>query len=120
MPEVRRTPIVLIILASYLMLVLDISIVITALPRMRETLGFSTAGLSWVENAYTLAFGGLLLSALAPATCSAAAASSSPASRSSPSPRSPAAWRRQPQVSFSRAPSKESVRRSPHLRRWRC
>jgi EmrB/QacA subfamily drug resistance transporter len=61
MPEIRRTPILLIILASYLMLVLDISIVITALPKMRETLGFSTAGLAWVENAYTLAFGGLLL-----------------------------------------------------------
>jgi EmrB/QacA subfamily drug resistance transporter len=61
MPEPRRTPILLIILASYLMLVLDISIVITALPKMRETLGFSTTGLSWVENGYTLAFGGLLL-----------------------------------------------------------
>jgi EmrB/QacA subfamily drug resistance transporter len=61
MADNRRTPILLIILASYLMLVLDISIVITALPKMRETLGFSTAGLSWVENAYTLAFGGLLL-----------------------------------------------------------
>jgi EmrB/QacA subfamily drug resistance transporter len=61
MADGRRTAILLIILASYLMLVLDISIVITALPKMRETLGFSTAGLSWVENAYTLAFGGLLL-----------------------------------------------------------
>src|SRR5471030_3058144 len=61
MSDVRRGPILLIVLASYLMLVLDISIVITALPKMRHALGFSTAGLSWVENAYTLAFGGLLL-----------------------------------------------------------
>ena len=43
------------------MIVLDISIVITALPMMGQTLGFSATGLSWVQNAYTLAFGGLLL-----------------------------------------------------------
>jgi MFS family permease len=50
-----------IVLVSYLMIVLDISIVITALPRMHTDLGFSATGLSWVQNAYTLAFGGLLL-----------------------------------------------------------
>jgi MFS family permease len=50
-----------IILVSYLMIVLDISIVITALPKMHVALGFSAAGLSWVQNACTLAFGGLLL-----------------------------------------------------------
>jgi EmrB/QacA subfamily drug resistance transporter len=55
------TGVLAIVLLSYLMIVLDISIVITALPRMRENLGFSAAGLSWVQNAYTLAFGGLLL-----------------------------------------------------------
>jgi MFS family permease len=55
------TAVLVIILASYLMIVLDISIVITALPKMHTGLGFSTTGLSWVQNAYTLAFGGLLL-----------------------------------------------------------
>ncbi len=40
---------------------LDISIVITALPKIHAGLGFSATGLSWVPNAYTLAFGGLLL-----------------------------------------------------------
>ena len=50
-----------IILVSYLMIVLDISIVITALPKIRQGLGFTATGLSWVQNAYTLAFGGLLL-----------------------------------------------------------
>jgi len=50
-----------IIVASYLMIVIDISIVITGLPKMRESLGMSPAHLSWVHNAYTLAFGGLLL-----------------------------------------------------------
>src|SRR5258707_1374572 len=56
-----RTPLLAIILASYLMIVLDVSIVITALPKIHEALGFSATGLSWVQNAYTLAFGGLLL-----------------------------------------------------------
>jgi EmrB/QacA subfamily drug resistance transporter len=50
-----------IIVASYLMIVVDISIVITGLPKIQTGLGFSPAGLSWVQNAYTLAFGGLLL-----------------------------------------------------------
>jgi len=50
-----------IILVSYTMIVLDISIVITGLPEIQRSLGFTDAGLSWVQNAYTLAFGGLLL-----------------------------------------------------------
>ncbi|MCW3477969.1 MFS transporter [Neisseriaceae bacterium JH1-16] len=50
-----------IILISYLMIVLDISIVITGLPKIRDGLHFSATGLSWVQSAYTLAFGGLLL-----------------------------------------------------------
>jgi EmrB/QacA subfamily drug resistance transporter len=50
-----------IILASYLMLVVDVSVVITALPSIKTALDFSDAGLSWVQNAYTLTFGGLLL-----------------------------------------------------------
>ncbi|MEV8506310.1 MFS transporter [Actinoplanes sp. NPDC051475] len=57
----HRLAVLVIILISYLMIVLDISIVITALPQMHIGLGFSTTGLSWVQNAYTLAFGGLLL-----------------------------------------------------------
>src|SRR4051795_10588859 len=43
------------------MIVLDISIVITALPQIHRSLGFSPVALSWVQNAYLLAFGGLLL-----------------------------------------------------------
>jgi hypothetical protein len=43
----HRTPVLVILLASYLMIVLDISIVITALPKMHAGLGFSTTGLSW-------------------------------------------------------------------------
>jgi EmrB/QacA subfamily drug resistance transporter len=55
------TPLLAIVLASYLMIVLDVSIVITALPKIHHALGFSATSLSWVQNAYTLAFGGLLL-----------------------------------------------------------
>src|SRR4051794_6319179 len=50
-----------IILASYLMLVVDVSVVITALPSIKTALDFSDSGLSWVQNAYALTFGGLLL-----------------------------------------------------------
>ncbi|MEN9966983.1 MAG: hypothetical protein RL036_216 [Actinomycetota bacterium] len=50
-----------IITLSYLMLVLDLSVAVTALPLIKADLGFSTASLSWIQNAYTLAFGGLLL-----------------------------------------------------------
>lgn len=50
-----------IVLLSYLIIVLDISIVITGLPEIRQTLGFSPIGISWVQNAYLLCFGGFLL-----------------------------------------------------------
>jgi len=43
------------------MVVLDLSIVNVALPSMQHDLGFSTAGLQWVVNAYALSFGGFLL-----------------------------------------------------------
>jgi EmrB/QacA subfamily drug resistance transporter len=60
MPAARRA-LLAIVLASYLMIILDVSIVVTALPHIRHALGFSASGLSWVQNAYTLAFGGFLL-----------------------------------------------------------
>src|SRR5581483_3982116 len=58
---IRKGAVLAIVLASYTMIVLDISIVITALPKIHQTLGFSRVALSWVQNAYLLAFGGLLL-----------------------------------------------------------
>jgi MFS family permease len=54
-----------IILAAQLMVVLDATIVNIALPDIKATLGFSSTGLSWVVDAYTLVFGGLLLGARA-------------------------------------------------------
>ena len=50
-----------VILTAQLMLVLDSTIVNVALPVIRGQFGFSPSALSWVLNAYTLAFGGLLL-----------------------------------------------------------
>jgi EmrB/QacA subfamily drug resistance transporter len=50
-----------IISMAQLMVVLDATIVNIALPHIQLDLGFSQANLSWVVNAYTLAFGSLLL-----------------------------------------------------------
>ena len=43
------------------MIILDVSIVNVALPSIRDGLHFSTTGLQWVVNAYTLTFAGLLM-----------------------------------------------------------
>ena len=51
----------LVIASCQLMVVLDVTIVNIALPHIQSSLGFSTESLSWVINAYTLTFGGLLL-----------------------------------------------------------
>jgi len=49
------------ILTAQLMLTMDFLIVLVALPKIQTELGFTPAGLSWVPNAFALAFGGLLL-----------------------------------------------------------
>ena len=50
-----------VIATGLLMIVLDGSIVTVAMPSIQTDLGFSPVGLSWVINAYLIAFGGLLL-----------------------------------------------------------
>ena len=50
-----------VIAGAQLMVVLDATIVNIALPHIQSALHFSTTSLSWVLNAYTLTFGGLLL-----------------------------------------------------------
>src|SRR3954447_7503936 len=50
-----------VIVACQLMVVLDATVVFDALPKIQHSLHFSATGLSWVGNAYSLAFGGLLL-----------------------------------------------------------
>ncbi|WP_258229388.1 MFS transporter, partial [Arthrobacter sp. HMWF013] len=58
---VRPAAILAIILASYFMILLDNSVIFTALPSLQADLQLSTGELSWVQDAYTLVFGGLLL-----------------------------------------------------------
>jgi len=50
-----------IILVGYFMVILDNSIVITGLPHIATELDLSAGSLAWVQNAYLLTFGGLLL-----------------------------------------------------------
>ena len=55
------TAILAIILVSYFMILLDNSIIFTGLPTIGAAMHLSPVGLSWVQDAYTLVFGGLLL-----------------------------------------------------------
>ncbi|MEV5573665.1 MFS transporter [Spirillospora sp. NPDC052269] len=50
-----------VIVGCQLMVGVDTSVVTIALPDIRGALDLSTGGLAWVQNGYTLAFGGLLL-----------------------------------------------------------
>lgn len=59
-PGKKRLALFLIALAQFVV-IMDTSIVGVALPQMQEDLGFSPENLSWVFNAYVIAFGGLLL-----------------------------------------------------------
>jgi EmrB/QacA subfamily drug resistance transporter len=56
----RWTALAVIALAQF-MVIMDTSIIGVALPDIRADLGFSPDDLSWVFNAYVIAFGGLLL-----------------------------------------------------------
>ncbi|WP_405719039.1 DHA2 family efflux MFS transporter permease subunit [Streptomyces sp. NBC_01537] len=56
-----RWPALLVLCAGTLMVILDGTIVNVALPSIQSDLGFSQASLTWVVNAYLIAFGGLLL-----------------------------------------------------------
>src|SRR6202011_952504 len=53
--------ILVIIAVAQLMVVLDTTVMIIALPSAQRSLGFSNADRQWVVTAYTLGFGGLLL-----------------------------------------------------------
>src|SRR5689334_6522666 len=61
-PRPQRLGLALVVIATaQLMVVLDATIVNVALPHIQDALHFSGTNLEWVVNAYTLAFGGLLL-----------------------------------------------------------
>ena len=55
------TAVLAIICVSYFMVILDNSIIFTGLPRIQAAMHFTPTGLTWVQDAYTLVFGGLLL-----------------------------------------------------------
>jgi MFS family permease len=50
-----------VIVMAQLMVVLDATIVMTALPRIQHALGFSGSWLQWVVTGYAITFGGLML-----------------------------------------------------------
>jgi EmrB/QacA subfamily drug resistance transporter len=60
-PVVHRTAILAIIVITYFMIILDNSIIFTGLPSIQASMDFTPTGLTWVQDAYTLVFGGLLL-----------------------------------------------------------
>jgi EmrB/QacA subfamily drug resistance transporter len=60
-PRERKGALLLLVCLAQLMVILDVSIVNVALPSIRGGLHFSTTGLQWVVNAYTLTFAGFLM-----------------------------------------------------------
>lgn len=60
-PAARRSAALALLVASHFLLNLDSAIVEVALPSIKNDLGIPLADLSWVANAYILAFGGFLL-----------------------------------------------------------
>lgn len=61
MKKVNQKLILTIILISYFMILLDNSIIFTGTVKIAASLQLSPTNLSWVSNAYSLTFGGLLL-----------------------------------------------------------
>ena len=59
--KTEQRAVLIVVLATYMMILLDTSIVITGLPEIKADLGFSTVMLSWVQTTYMLAFGGFLM-----------------------------------------------------------
>ncbi len=54
-------PALALLCVAQFMVVLDVTIVVVALPAIQADLGFTTSALQWVVTAYTLVFGGLLI-----------------------------------------------------------
>jgi MFS family permease len=52
---------VAVVCVAQFVVVLDVTIVTTALPSIRPALGFGDTGQQWIFTAYALVFGGLLI-----------------------------------------------------------
>ena len=60
-PNPRRWWALALLSVAQFLVILDTSIIGIALPEIQDALSFTDSGLSWVFNAYVIAFGGLLL-----------------------------------------------------------
>lgn len=60
-PDPKRWLALALLCAAQFIVILDTSIIGVALPAIQRDLGFTPEGLSWIFNAYVVAFGGLLL-----------------------------------------------------------
>jgi EmrB/QacA subfamily drug resistance transporter len=58
---ISGSALLIVVCLAQFMVILDVSIVNVALPSIHSGLGFSTTGLQWVVNAYTLTFAGFLM-----------------------------------------------------------
>jgi EmrB/QacA subfamily drug resistance transporter len=59
--SIRANALLLVVCLAQFMVILDVAIVNVALPSIRNDLHFSSTGLQWVVNAYTLTFAGFLM-----------------------------------------------------------
>jgi EmrB/QacA subfamily drug resistance transporter len=59
--SIRANALLLVVCLAQFMVILDVAIVNVALPSIRSDLHFSSTGLQWVVNAYTLTFAGFLM-----------------------------------------------------------
>jgi EmrB/QacA subfamily drug resistance transporter len=60
-PPASKTALLAVVCLAQFMVILDVAIVNVALPSIDDGLHFSTTGLQWVVNAYTLTFAGFLM-----------------------------------------------------------
>ncbi len=60
-PLASKTALLAVVCLAQFMVILDVAIVNVALPSIDDGLHFSTTGLQWVVNAYTLTFAGFLM-----------------------------------------------------------
>ena len=60
-PSPTRWRALVVLATAQFLIIMDTSIIGVALPDMQHSLGFRPDALSWVFNAYVIAFGGLLL-----------------------------------------------------------
>ena len=60
-PDPRRWRALAVLGTAFFMVILDSTIVLTAVPSMQDQLNLSVAGVQWVLTGYAVAFGGLML-----------------------------------------------------------